>query len=137
MLYPLQDLLWSFKARNSNLLSSIIGASLTIVEFGCYIISFSHIFHHDNYIAVTVLNQTIIKNRNRTNAVSLVGLFISWLLQVVYVVISGFVATMLDHVWLREYTSLLRIVEFAFIPWIQIHTSPPLKQFRLKISQKP
>ena len=109
---------------------------LVLVEFACYAISLWHIFHHDNYVAVKVLSQSVIKQRNRTNAISMVGLFVSWSWQVLQIVLSGFVVTMFDLVWFREYSSLLRTMDFVLIPWIQINTSPPLKQYKEKKSKQ-
>ena len=119
----------SSKERKVEFIATGIGTLLVALDFVCSAISFSHIYHHDNYVAVTVVSQSVVKQRNKTNAISMVGLFVTWFLQVGHIIASGFIVFMFDMVWLREYTSLSRIVDFVLIPWIQIRTSTPLKQY--------
>ena len=73
--------------------SSSIGIFLTALEWFCYFVLFAHISHHNNNIARAVLSQSAIKQRNRTNSISMLGLFITWFLEVIYITFVGIVVT--------------------------------------------
>ena len=118
-----------------SLLISGIAIFLTALEFACYFIFFLHIHHHNNTVAATVLNKTAIKQRNRTNAISMMGLFITWILEVCYITVTGIVVTVYNQEWFREYSALLRDFDFVLIPLVQILTSPPIKQFKQRVDE--
>jgi hypothetical protein len=48
----------------------------------CYIIFFHYVTYHNNNIAINVLKPSVIKQRNNTNAISMLGLFASWLMEI-------------------------------------------------------
>ena len=114
--------------------SSIIGIFLTALEWFCYFVLFVHISHHNNSIGRAVLSQSAIKQRNRTNAISMLGLFITWFLEVIYITFVGIVGPMFDQEWFRDYSAAFKDLDFVLIPWIQILTSSPIKRFRHKLT---
>ena len=109
---------------------------VTAIELSCYIIFFHHIRHHNNTVATAVVSQSVLKQRNRTNAISMLGLFITFFLEVCFIIFVGIITTLFDQEWIREYPSALKDIDFALVPWIQILTSSPIKQFRQKISTR-
>ena len=90
---------------------------------------FHHIAYHDNNIAVAILKQSVIDKRNRSNAISFFGLFITWSMDILYIIFSGFVFTIYNSEWLREIVSTLKNIEIVLVPLIQISTTPCLIQF--------
>jgi len=124
----------SLDRKDIAVLFSGIGVMVIALELSCYIIFFHHIRHHNNTVATAVLSQSVLKQRNRTNAISMLGLFITFILEVCFVILVGIISTVFDQEWFREYPSALKGFDFALVPWIQILTSSPIKQFRQKMS---
>ena len=60
----------------------IIGAVFTLTESSFYFAFFVYLFNHNNNIAATVLQPSVVKHRNRTNAISMLGLFITWIIEI-------------------------------------------------------
>ncbi len=108
-----------------------VGAGIeTFVEVSSYIILFHHIWKHDNNLAADVLDQNIIKKRNRVNALSVFGLFVTWVIEVLYVVFIGILSfIVIDHDFVREVVGFCRIYDYFLIPFVQIHTSAPIQAF--------
>ncbi len=107
---------------------SSIGMCLTMLEMVCYIIFFHHVAHHNNSIAATVLQPSVIKERNNTTAISMLGLFMVWLLKMCYFFLIGLFTTFYEMEWLREYSSVVKDFDFVWIPWIEIMTSAPIRK---------
>ena len=101
------------------------------VEISSYIILFCYISQHDNKIAKNVLKPSVIKSRNRANAVNLTGLVLGWLMEVWYIFLVGVLSFILDQNAFWEVSALLKYYEFYLIPLVQVHTSPALKKFRI------
>jgi hypothetical protein len=101
------------------------------VEISSYIILFCYISQHDNNIAKNVLKPSVIKSRNRANAVNLTGLVLGWLMEVWYIFLVGVLSFIMDQNAFREVSALLKYYEFYLILLVQIHTSPALKKFRI------
>jgi hypothetical protein len=110
---------------------SNIGLAHTMVEIVSYMILYHYIATHNNKNMHQILAQSEIKARNNVNAISLTGLVMGWLMEVWYVIAGGFLGYVLDRNILREVSSMLKFYEFYFIPLVQIHTSAPLKRFRI------
>jgi hypothetical protein len=43
----------------------VFGAMATLIQLFSYLLFFRYIFHHDNHIAVRVIKQTTLRQRNR------------------------------------------------------------------------
>ena len=114
------------------LLVSSIGIFLTFIEMLCYIVFFHHIMVHNNSIAATVLQPGVIKQRNKTNAISMLGLFATWFIQMCYILGNGLLISLFDAEWLRDYSAFLKDFKFVWIPWIEIVTSAPIKRFMME-----
>jgi hypothetical protein len=113
----------------------LVGLGYTTVEISSYVILFYFIAKHDNKTAIGVLHQSVIKKRNRVNAISLTGLVTGWLMEVWYIFLVGFLSLVMDRNVLREVSAVLKYYEFYLIPLVQVHTSDPLKKFRLSSKQ--
>jgi hypothetical protein len=116
--------------ERSLMLIFVIGIFLTVIEMLCYIVFFLHVTAHNNRIAATVLQPCVIKQRNRTNAISMLGLFATWFLQMCYIIGNGLLISLFEEEWIREYSTLLKDFKFVWIPWIEIVTSAPINRFR-------
>lgn len=90
---------------------------------------FHHIADHDNNVASAILKQSVIDKRNRSNAISLFGLFLTWFMDILYIIFAGLVFTFYDSEWLREIVSTVKNIDFVLVPWIQISTTPSLINF--------
>ena len=111
-------------------LISVIAIFLTALEFSSYLVFFLHVHNHNNKVAAAILNSSTIKQRNRTNAISMMGLFLTWILEVCYITVTGIVVTVYKQEWFREYSAILRDFDFVVVPLIQILTTPPIKRFK-------
>jgi hypothetical protein len=82
----------SFQAKYKKIILQIdvgLVSLLSLTECFCYFFYFHYIYHHDNYVAAGVISMSTLKNRNRTNAISMVGQAISLLAQFWYILIVG------------------------------------------------
>ena len=105
------------------------GGILTIIELCCYLAYFQYIYHHDNKVAAVVVSQMMIKIRNKSNAISMVGQLTKWIMEVWYIILVGIFSTMFQVDLLREVSVLIRATEYFLIPLVQVLTSPPIKRF--------
>jgi hypothetical protein len=91
---------------------------------------FQHTFHHDNTVAAGILKPETVKMRNKRSAISMVGLLASWTMQMWYIVLVGLLkAVFKDPVFVRDVSTLVKMVEFVCLPFVQIVTSEPLRNF--------
>lgn len=107
---------------------SLTGIFFFVVELFCYIFIFAYLTSHNKNVAAEIVNPSVIKLRNKTNAISLIGLFASWVLQTSDLLIVGVLSTKFELEWLREVTALLKGSDFLWIPMIQILTTPPIRK---------
>ena len=103
----------------------------------CYGIFFHYVTNHNNNVAATVLKQLVIKQRNRNNAISMLGLSASWLLEIWYILFVGLFTFGFESSSMREIAAVLKDFDFLLIPVLQILTSAPIKKsFFTKSSEK-
>jgi len=107
---------------------SLIGIFFFVVEMVCYSIFFASLTNYNNTVASALVNPSVIKFRNKTNAISVFGLFASWVLQISDLLIYGVFATQFKMEWLREVTAVFKGFDFLWIPIIQILTTPPMRK---------
>ena len=115
-----------------------LGICLTATEITSYIVLYYHISCHNNNKTIQqILDKNTIKNRNRTNAISLTGMFLSWAWEVWYLLLVGIISLVInDANWFRELATLIKCYEFYFIPLVQIYTSAPIKRFKNNLDKK-
>ena len=132
-----------------------LGIGLTTIEITSYIVLYYHISCHNNNKTIQqILDKNTIKNRNRTNAISLTGMFLSWAWEVWYLLLVGIVRYLKsdwlaygyltgiislvinDANWFRELATLIKCYEFYFIPLVQIYTSAPIRRFKNNLDKK-
>ena len=119
------------------ILYAIVGFSYTMVEIISYIFLYYYItFHNKIAIANGVVDASVVRMRNRANAISLTGLFAGWLMEVWYIVFVGFLSVTLNSNLVREVSTVLKYYEFYLIPLVQIHSSPPIKRFMMAFKNK-
>ena len=124
----------------------VVGVILNITELVSYLFLFYFVWKHDNKLAADILSKDVIQKRNRTNALSLVGCFATWAVNIIYVIGVGLVPIIFlsitnatgvssipfqfnNSMSVREVTSFFKFFDYLIIPFIQIKTSPPLKRF--------
>ena len=110
-------------------LVSLVGGVLSFVEFVCYVVFFLHLHHHDNQIAAAVISQSVLKLRNRNNAVSMLARFLTWILRIWFVILAGALSTVFKIENLREISALVKSSDFCVIPLLQIVTTSSMKHF--------
>jgi hypothetical protein len=109
---------------------AIVVTMLTIAEVSSYVILYYYVWKQDNQVASRILDQKTIKMRNRINALSVTGLFVTWIMEVSYlVIILSLSFVFKDQDFVREVVTFLRMYEYFFIPLIQIYTSSPIQKF--------
>jgi hypothetical protein len=115
---------------NQSIMVFAIGAVfVNILELTCYVIVFFHLNDHNNTVAATVLERSVIHRRNRTNAISMLGQVATWLMELSYFCLIFVVFSNGNFAESRELASIVKTSEFCLIPLVQILTSPPLKRF--------
>ena len=103
---------------------------LTILDIVSYIALFHHVWVHDNTIAVEILDKKIIVQRNKSNALSLMGCFATWIINIFYTTGLGLLYFVVKNsADVRNVTSFFKFYDFFLIPYVQILTSPPLRRF--------
>ena len=106
----------------------ILGAGFTISELICYIIFFSHVFYHDNMVAVFVVKREVVRQRNHANSISMAGLFATWFMEVAYICWIILLFTSSEFGQIREMLTIVKMSEFVVVPVMQILTSPTLRK---------
>jgi hypothetical protein len=107
---------------------SMAGIFFILVEMFCYIILFYYLTEHNKNIAANILQPSVIKHRNKTNAISMLGLFACWLLEVWYMILVGILAIQFEMDELKEVSATLKDFDFVWIPLLQIMTSASLRK---------
>lgn len=111
-------------------MTTVVVTIITMTEVCSYIILYHYVWTHDNKLASGILDEKVIKMRNRANVLTITGLFITWLMEVSYLVLIGFLSFfMKDHDFVREVVGFLRMYEYFFIPFVQIYSSTPIRRF--------
>jgi hypothetical protein len=105
---------------------------LNVAELLSFVVLFYHVYHHDNSVAISILNPKVIKARNTQNAISLVGQLSTWILETAYVLLLLNFAYLFSISTSRELASFIKLSEFTVIPFVQILCSPPLRKFVMK-----
>ena len=105
-----------------------LGIIFTLMEMFCYIIFFLHLTNHNKNIAASILSPSVIKHRNETNAISMLGLFACWLLDVWYMLLAGILATEFGMDLVKEVSATFKDFDFVWIPLLQILTSSLMRK---------
>ena len=106
-----------------------LGMVLNMLEVSAYITLFHYLINHNNNIASAILQPSVIKQRNQTNAITMFGQMLAWLMEVWYAFFIGILSAYYDIDTLREVASLLKTLEFFLIPLVEVHTSKPIRDF--------
>ena len=109
-----------------------IGTIFTMLELTSYIIFFQYITKHNKNVASTILQPSVIKQRNQANAISMVGQIVAWVLEIWYTIFMGFLPIYFKLETVREASALLKNIEFVLIPMVEVYTSAPIRKFNLK-----
>ena len=109
-------------------LIAVLGIIFTLMEMFSYIIFFLHLTNHNMNIAAPILNPSVIKHRNETNAITMLGLFACWLLDVWYLVLAGILAAEFEMDLVKEVSAAFKDFDFVWIPLLQILTSSIMRK---------
>ena len=101
---------------------------MVCIELSCYLTLFQHIYYHDNHVMVTILDAKVITMRNRVNAVTLKGLFATWVMDASYYCWMILFLTSNDYEQMREMLTIVKMSEFAVVPIVQVLTSPAVRK---------
>jgi hypothetical protein len=96
-----------------------------------YIILYHHIWkHNNNQSEDNILDENTIKYRNRVNAVSISGLFATWLMEVLHILTMLFAFFIFnDQNLVREVAGSIQYYQYYLIPLAQVKTSAPIKRY--------
>ena len=111
---------------------AILGTLLTMLELTSYIIFFHYVSKHNKNVASTILQPSVIKQRNQANAISMVGQIVAWVLEIWYTIFMGFLPIYFKLETVREASALLKNIEYVLIPMVEVYTSAPIRKFNLK-----
>jgi hypothetical protein len=108
---------------------ALVGCSLTILEVSSYMAFFYQMTGYNKAVAGKMLKPSVIKGRNRVNAISMIGQIFGWLMEIWYLLLISVLSLKYEMDFLREVSFLLKHFEFCLIPFVQIVTSNPISQF--------
>ena len=69
---------------------SIFGATLTVIEMSSYIILYRFLWKQDNSLSGRVLSEKVVNMRKRNNALSISGLFATWVMETTHLGFASF-----------------------------------------------
>lgn len=75
------------------------------------------------------MSKAIITKRNRSNAVSMSGELITWLTEILYILIIGIASNFIDSDVLNQVSPFVKDASFLVVPVVYIWTSGPLKEY--------
>ena len=119
----------AYWSRQVVLLLSTTGLGLNIIELYCYTIFFGHVYYHDNNVAISVVRHDVVRQRNRTNAISMAGLFATWLMELAYFCWLVYFLSQSSFEEYREALTIVKMAEFVVVPTVQVITSPSLRRY--------
>ena len=107
---------------------AIFGGLLTVHELLCYISIYIFAKRTTNNVG-GILRESVIRERNRGNAISLFGQIATWFMEFWYIFMVGFFVNYFDTDVIREVTPILKHFDFVLVPLVQVYTSPPLRKY--------
>jgi len=115
------------KVRIAVTINSVL---MNFLELSAYIYIFHYIYRHNkSAFANRILNQEIVQQRHKKNAITLIGQLSLWCLQVSTIVIGGIFATLSKSSLINDILVVIVSLEYLIAPIIVIKTSPPMRQF--------
>ena len=95
---------------------SVHGSILTVIEISCYLILYHHIYIHNKTTAEKkLLDSSIIRKRNQDNTVSLTGLFLTFLMEVWYIVLVGILSIVFQNDCIYAASAFVMAYERVFV----------------------
>ena len=79
-----------------------------------------------------IVKKEVVRQRNQNTAISMVGLFATWVLEMAYNIWLALFVWLGYSQQLRELLTIVKMAEFVIMPIIEILTSPPLRKFVFK-----
>ena len=108
----------------------VITLSLQAGEFGIYLGLFYFIYKHDNGSITKVLNQSVVRDRNRKNLVSFLGQFYGFVVECIFLIIIlvlSFLSRKVAHE-IHAITIVVKFLDFGVLSAVEILSSASLKQ---------
>ena len=120
---------------NVNVGNGVVMAFMITSEIIIYVIFFRHMYKHDNNVRLRrLLDPTVIRGRNRKNAITFIGQFVSFLFELtgmLLMVMAFTIGTSTNHIALVGL--LFRRYSFAIMSIVEVLTSDVLKKRLHKI----
>ena len=79
-----------------------------------------------------IVKKEVVRQRNQNTAISMVGLFATWVLEMAYNIWLALFVWLGYSQQLRELLTIIKMAEFVIMPIIEVLTSPPLRKFVFK-----
>ena len=104
------------------------GMVFPLIEVGCYVIIFYHLFTHDNGNIKAFLSKECIRHRNRSNAITLMGQFYGFCIESVFMVILTICIVLgKSKIQMRALVIVIKLTEFGILSMVEVLTSEPLR----------
>ena len=101
----------------------------TLIEIGCYVIIFHHLFKHDNGRITAFLSQECTRHRNRSNAITFIGQFYGFWTEFVFMVILTICIVLgKSNIQMKALVSVIKFIEFGILSAIEVLTSETLRE---------
>ena len=110
------------------IIATALSMMFTLIELGCYVIIFHHLFTHNNGKIKTILSKECIRHRNRTNAITFIGQFYGFCTEFIFLVI-WFICLILgkSNIQIKALAAIVKVMEFGMLSMVEVLATESLR----------
>ena len=99
-----------------------------LIELGCYVIIFHHLYAHNNGTIKALLSKECIRRRTRCNAITFMGQFYGFLTEFVFMVLLTICIVLgKSNMEMKALVTVIKFIEFGILSMVEILTSETLR----------
>ena len=99
-----------------------------LVELGCYITVFHHLFKNDNGNIKKLLSKECIRHRNRCNAITFIGQFYGFSTEFVFMVVINICIVLgKSNIQIKALAIIVKYMEFGILSMVEVLASESLR----------
>ena len=107
---------------------SSCGIIFTLIELGCYLAIFHHLFTYDNGTIARCLGKERIRQRNRSHAITFLGQFCGFLTELSFMVIFTTILVVGEsNTQLKALSTVMKFIEFGTLSMVEVIASKSLR----------
>ena len=115
--------------KELQIISISIVTSFPLIELGCYVLIFHHLFTHDNgNIQKKLLSKECIRKRNRRNATTFLGQVYGFWTEFAFVnIITATIVMGESYPKLKALSVVVKLIEFGMLSMVEVITRESLR----------